>query len=59
MIPSRDFHFRKKKVPEPNRYSSHTNPSRTENLAIRTRAELRLLQNITDPEKGGNAVRIA
>ena len=38
LMPNRDFHFRKK-----------TSPSRTETLAKRDRAELRLLQNITEP----------
>ena len=37
LMPSREFHFRKK-----------TSPCRTETLAKRARAELRLLQKITE-----------
>ena len=48
LMPSRDFHFRKKNEPRPSRDSSQPSPSRTDTLAKRARAELRLLQNITE-----------
>ena len=39
LMPSRDFHFRKKYEPMPSRDSSQTSPSRTETLAKRAQAE--------------------